>query len=307
MSQVAIYSITNAASGKKYIGQSANPNHRFAVHKSPSSRSIAIQNAINKHGKEAFEFKVLAVNLSREEANEAERYLIGALGTMAPVGYNIAPGGDAHIAGWKWSSETREKRRAAQAERKSRETPPLSCELKKRFSSISRRCSAHLYWSDENARKKQKDVLSSPETRRRMRASASAKFADSEMRAGYAERMRALSRDPVIRKRMDASRRLFWKNNPAAREKQAAKASAVAARPGVKLRMSLARRGKKASHETRARQSAAIRLAYNAPGARERRSEMLRRLWADPSYRKMILAARKARLAAGNTDAILSL
>jgi predicted GIY-YIG superfamily endonuclease len=66
----AIYKIENLINGKKYIGQSVNPNYRFSQHKFGDS---AISKAIKKYGESNFSFEILEWT---EDYNERERFYI---------------------------------------------------------------------------------------------------------------------------------------------------------------------------------------------------------------------------------------
>ena len=69
-----IYQIRNKINGKRYIGQSVDLDKReqghFNMLKSGTHRNSHLQNSYNKHGKEAFEFKVILY----AEPNKLTRY-----------------------------------------------------------------------------------------------------------------------------------------------------------------------------------------------------------------------------------------
>lgn len=89
-----IYCFTNKLNNKKYIGQTINPNQRYAVHKYYTKNDDRyFYRALRKHGLENFTFEVIRENLSWKEADEIETQLIAELNTIWPNGYNIAPGG----------------------------------------------------------------------------------------------------------------------------------------------------------------------------------------------------------------------
>ena len=90
----AIYLITNLINGKKYIGQSIDPHHRFVSHCSRGkldSDNSPIHAAINKYGRDNFSLEILEWT---EDYNQREKELIIEYNTMSPNGYNIAPGGE---------------------------------------------------------------------------------------------------------------------------------------------------------------------------------------------------------------------
>lgn len=94
-----IYCYTNKINGKKYIGQTVNPEQRFKSHKSaafnpkdPEYNSI-IHKAFRKYGYNNFTYEILAEAEKIEELNGLEIYYIAHYNTQTPNGYNIEPGG----------------------------------------------------------------------------------------------------------------------------------------------------------------------------------------------------------------------
>lgn len=87
-----IYSITNLINGKVYVGRTIrNPEMRFREHcrpkKSKWNKSL-INDAIQKYGKAAFEFRVLETEVPEPELDALEEAYISEIGCMAPAGYN---------------------------------------------------------------------------------------------------------------------------------------------------------------------------------------------------------------------------
>lgn len=70
-----IYKITNLLSGKFYIGQSIDINHRFYEHKIGAglAHNSAIDEAIKKYGAENFSYEILE-ECPKEELFSKERY-----------------------------------------------------------------------------------------------------------------------------------------------------------------------------------------------------------------------------------------
>lgn len=97
MTPVAIYTATNILNGKMYIGQSVNPKRRFTEHKR-GSKSKILSAAIQKHGKENFEFRILCWCPDKAYADMVETKLIEAHDTRR-VGYNICIGGEGFGSG----------------------------------------------------------------------------------------------------------------------------------------------------------------------------------------------------------------
>lgn len=89
----SIYCITNLINNKKYIGQSIHPYIRFQQHCQKSCQHVSlIHQAIQKYGKENFQFEILESNISN--FNEREKYWIKKLNTLQPHGYNLLEGGE---------------------------------------------------------------------------------------------------------------------------------------------------------------------------------------------------------------------
>jgi len=101
-----IYCIENLVNGKKYIGQSINIKKRmFDEH----SRCHALNNAIEKYGKENFKRYILLYC----EPKELEYYEIACIkifhSRVSESGYNIFGGGKATKTGWRHSEEAKRK------------------------------------------------------------------------------------------------------------------------------------------------------------------------------------------------------
>ena len=118
-----IYIIENSINDKYYIGQTVNPSKRWSKHCSEKSHSRAIYSAIQKYGKENFEFILLENCKSLEELNRREKLWISYTDTVSPNGYNLIEGGG---SSGRCSLETRQRisdskkgRRWSLAERKS--------------------------------------------------------------------------------------------------------------------------------------------------------------------------------------------
>jgi group I intron endonuclease len=84
-----IYCYTNKITGKKYVGQTINPNQRKSTHKSKALKEQSdyyFHRSIRKHGWNSFDYEVLEENVS--DLNERENYYINTLNTIWPNGYN---------------------------------------------------------------------------------------------------------------------------------------------------------------------------------------------------------------------------
>ena len=104
------YLITCSVNERRYVGITARTlSRRWKEHvadamRRPSGRPLYY--AIRKYGPEAFSITSLFVAASYEGLLSAERELIAQLGTLAPDGYNLSPGGEGCL-GIKRSAETR--------------------------------------------------------------------------------------------------------------------------------------------------------------------------------------------------------
>lgn len=95
---IGIYKITKKENGKAYIGQSNNIERRFLQHcyKGEKAR-IPLDIAIQKYGKEAFNFEILE-ECPLEKLNQREAYWIKYYNTVE-TGYNCSEGGDQQSTG----------------------------------------------------------------------------------------------------------------------------------------------------------------------------------------------------------------
>lgn len=90
MEKRAVYIITNKKNNKSYIGQTKDPQRRFKEHCRVCKNSTSlISQAIQKYGKDNFEFKILGWY---EGYLKKEREMIALYKTLAPNGYNILEG-----------------------------------------------------------------------------------------------------------------------------------------------------------------------------------------------------------------------
>src|ERR1035437_1793852 len=95
------YCITNLLNGKKYIGQTTNPNpyNRWKSHlkssKTINRNSRLIHKQINESGKENFIFELLCCCNSLEDLNFTEEKLIVQYKShISENGYNVRRGGN---------------------------------------------------------------------------------------------------------------------------------------------------------------------------------------------------------------------
>lgn len=109
-----VYVFTNVVNGKQYVGQTVQTvADRWESHCVPISQGnhcYAIGSAVDKYGKKAFSFRIVAHGYDRNDLDSKEACWVARLNTMSPNGYNLTAGGGS--AG-KPSHETIEKRRQA--------------------------------------------------------------------------------------------------------------------------------------------------------------------------------------------------
>lgn len=91
-----IYLITNKINGNQYVGQASNVKNRYYQHfyYQKDERQV-IDKAINKYGKENFDFKIIHNNIETEDIDEWEMYYINEIyNTYKGKGYNCHIGGN---------------------------------------------------------------------------------------------------------------------------------------------------------------------------------------------------------------------
>lgn len=93
-----VYVHTNKTNGKKYVGQTCQKPKRRWDNGNGYRRCTLFYRAIKKYGWDGFEHEVIAINLTKEEANNFEKLLIDKLDTTNPSnGYNSTSGGDSPV------------------------------------------------------------------------------------------------------------------------------------------------------------------------------------------------------------------
>ena len=98
MEQYFVYIHINKLNNKKYVGitKQPKPEYRWGVNGCNYKESPHFYSAIQKYGWDNFEHKIVAENLSKQEACEMERNLIAKYQTQNnQFGYNIFDGGTA--------------------------------------------------------------------------------------------------------------------------------------------------------------------------------------------------------------------
>lgn len=107
-----IYLILNKINYKAYIGQTKTPFNRWSAHKCEAKNNrlrFPIHKAINKYGVENFQFNIIEICSSVEEADLAEIYWIQQFDSRNNnMGYNLAIGGNVN-RGWHHTDESKKK------------------------------------------------------------------------------------------------------------------------------------------------------------------------------------------------------
>lgn len=94
-----IYCYTNLINGKKYVGQTINPDQRYNQHKSSAFNEndkdydTPLHRAFRKYGYDNFDYNVLLIAEDINILNELEVYYIEKYDCKIPNGYNILDGG----------------------------------------------------------------------------------------------------------------------------------------------------------------------------------------------------------------------
>ena len=127
MTRTGIYRIVHTASGRSYIGQTADFAPRWKRHLSDLRRGVhtsrRLQNAWTKHGEEAFEWEILE-ECKVEHLTEREQW---HMDHYAPLTYNLTPAAGS-VLGLRWTQSESAKAAISAWARKPRR--PLSDEHK---------------------------------------------------------------------------------------------------------------------------------------------------------------------------------
>jgi group I intron endonuclease len=124
-----IYSYTNKNTGKKYIGQTINPEQRKRNHLHEAivkESEYYFHRSIRKHGIDAFDYEVLEEN--DENLNERENYYINMYNTLWPNGYNQCPAKSLDKTAIDKMKHTKKAQFAAMSEEERKERTRKMCE-----------------------------------------------------------------------------------------------------------------------------------------------------------------------------------
>jgi predicted GIY-YIG superfamily endonuclease len=106
----SVYAIVHRDTGRIYFGYTTNVHRRWREHKKARSGCVLLRSALAKYAPDAFDWVVVASNLTREEGLVFEEALISAYETNdKALGFNLWSGGAAPEP----SPETKDKIRAA--------------------------------------------------------------------------------------------------------------------------------------------------------------------------------------------------
>lgn len=105
-----LYKITNLVNNKSYIGITGDAYKRQLQHFKMRSKkwNSLISKAIDKYGKNNFTFQILCIG-TKEYISDLENKAIALYETRTPSGYNIKPGGEANLSGYKIKQRVNDK------------------------------------------------------------------------------------------------------------------------------------------------------------------------------------------------------
>jgi len=259
MADSGIYEILNLRNGKRYVGSAVNLAHRWRQHQCELRKgrhNPHLQNAWNKHGADAFEFRVLELVPDKSRLIEREQHYID---TLCPE-YNVAKVAGSNF-GVKWS-----------------------CETLARMAVASKRT-----WGCPEHRRKMSEAHKGQKSTPESRAKASAKLRGRKLAPEHAATIAAHNAD---RNRSDEHRAkvsAYWKGRPKTPEQIAKMAETKRGRPAHN-------KGKPMSPEQKAKQSASLKQRYvDDPHLRSKVSERTREAMRRPEILAKLSAAAKGR------------
>lgn len=150
-----VYAHINKTNNKIYIGQTCQkPEYRWNRGKNYKECPY-FYNAIEKYGWDGFEHRIIASNLTKNEADNFEKLLIQNLNTMNPsIGYNLRAGG----ANGAFSEESKKKMSESRMGQRTGENHPM---YGKHHSESTRNKigkNSLDMWSDQNFKSKMHEV-----------------------------------------------------------------------------------------------------------------------------------------------------
>ncbi len=258
MTYGVIYRITCLATGKCYHGQTINPKERWPHHLRRDSHCLALRNAIEKYGRDNFNFEIVATGSSLEELNALEKDFVRA--SLSPLGYNLREGGDSR----KPSEETR--RRLSESGKIAQNRPEVKAK-----NSLG-----------------VKKAMSCPEVKERHRASLKARYA----RPGERERLGVIVKEIHARpgqreKRCKALQQSWANHTPEERSARIEKAR-MAKTLEVLAKASKAIKQTWSDPDLRRRQGDRVRISHSTQEIREAKSVRMKKFHSDPENSKRL-------------------
>lgn len=282
-----VYCLRNKKNGKRYIGKSSGygdartaARKRFAQHIANSSSDLeyALYRALRKYGHANFKLTVLSTHNTDRAALDAEVVAIAKHRTLIYLensrGYNMTRGGDG-VSGGQHSTATK---------------AVMSARKKELFSDPDFRA-AHA--------RRLREANQNEEIRARKKAARDKMGRDPKYLAANAAHCAKVAADPVIKKKISASLKIWYADPANAVQRQRNKERIVAnlRRPEVieknklavrALHKDPAYRAKMAAHratpEYKARQAAATAKREADPAYRAKHRAAVIRRNADPAY-----------------------
>lgn len=104
MNNYCIYIHTNLKNGKVYIGKAINPKTRWGHDGNGYKNCPRFWSAIQHYGWDNFSHEIIKENLSKEQADEEERFFIQYYNaTDSTKGYNLTQGGTGGNTHYNWT------------------------------------------------------------------------------------------------------------------------------------------------------------------------------------------------------------
>ncbi len=192
---VSLYEIVHRASDRRYFGITEGaPRQRWHAHRCDArkGRGTRLARAVAKYGPDAFDWRVLGLFETRDEASDAERFMIAE---MRPA-FNITAGGDG-VHGRRHSEASRAKMRGPR--------PVVSAKAKARAQTEEGRAHLDRIRCCTGPRK---GWVVTPEISAKMSASAKARCTP-EWKAALVSRLRGRRASEETRAKLSASHLVY--------------------------------------------------------------------------------------------------